>query len=317
MLKQLIPIFLLLIFFVGTIFIAPQTKASLQEKQLIIPFQKTVIINDNGLEFSLEVPSFFNVEQVLLRTKLNIDFSFDEIYPGLSEKNFSKIIVKRKIPFKISCDGKEIKEKTFKKTVEELLEERGIELGEKDKIFPGIKSQIFSNIEIKIIRVEEKIVKEKREVPFKVEYRYDDSLFREESKILQEGRSGEKEIEYLVVFEDGKEIKKIFKKEKILVSPENKIILKGTRLAPQDWQEGIASWCNKGRCQGFYAASIKFSRGTKLKVINLANNQSVNVIINDYGPEVSTGKIIDLGSQAFKELAPLWEGLIRVRVEKQ
>lgn len=54
--------------------------------------------------------------------------------------------------------------------------------------------------------------------------------------------------------------------------------------------------------------------GTKVKVINLDNNKSVEVIINDRGPYVD-GRIIDLSKSAAEQLGFINQGLAEVKVE--
>jgi len=74
---------------------------------------------------------------------------------------------------------------------------------------------------------------------------------------------------------------------------------------------GLATWYQIPT--GLTAASREFKRGTKLLVTNLANGKSVTVRINDYGPKVYTGVSLDLGHEAFAQLASLSEGKIRVK----
>lgn len=84
---------------------------------------------------------------------------------------------------------------------------------------------------------------------------------------------------------------------------------------------GKASWYNQALFKYFnykngdFAASQQYAKGTKLRVKNLANDKTVIVTVNDYGPEKWTGRIIDLDVSAFKKLA--WKGLgvVNVSVE--
>ena len=55
--------------------------------------------------------------------------------------------------------------------------------------------------------------------------------------------------------------------------------------------------------------------GTKVRVINTRNGESVVVRINDRGPFVR-GLIIDLSKAAFERIASTRAGVIRVRVER-
>ncbi|MBT4916978.1 septal ring lytic transglycosylase RlpA family protein [Candidatus Peregrinibacteria bacterium] len=54
--------------------------------------------------------------------------------------------------------------------------------------------------------------------------------------------------------------------------------------------------------------------GTMVKATNLANGKSVNVKINDRGP-YGYGRVIDLSSSAFEEIAWLGSGVIYVQIE--
>jgi rare lipoprotein A len=66
-------------------------------------------------------------------------------------------------------------------------------------------------------------------------------------------------------------------------------------------------------------ASLKYPRGSKLKVTNIENNKSVICRVNDYGPEKgqTPERIIDLSSHAFKQISNSKLGLITVRITKQ
>ena len=99
-------------------------------------------------------------------------------------------------------------------------------------------------------------------------------------------------------------------------------------------EELIASWynyslgyedqrCTKDRepCYSQRAdtcASRDYPKGTMLKVSYNKNNKDNSIVcrVNDYGPEISTGRAIDLSSHAFKQLAPLDWGLITVTIEE-
>ncbi len=53
--------------------------------------------------------------------------------------------------------------------------------------------------------------------------------------------------------------------------------------------------------------------GTRVKVVNLANNESTIVKINDRGPFIQ-GRIIDLSRSAFSDIADTDQGIIKVRI---
>lgn len=79
--------------------------------------------------------------------------------------------------------------------------------------------------------------------------------------------------------------------------------------------EGLASWYRYQGCN--CAASPDYPKETILKVINLDNNKSVQVRVNDWGPDrsVHPERVIDLDLVAFQQIANKWNGLARVMVE--
>lgn len=77
--------------------------------------------------------------------------------------------------------------------------------------------------------------------------------------------------------------------------------------------EGEASWYAYHGCN--CAASRDYPYGTLLEVTDLNTKNSVIVEVNDYGPELWTGRIIDLDVVAFEQLTEKWRGLTQVSVK--
>ncbi|MGL5336548.1 MAG: septal ring lytic transglycosylase RlpA family protein [Enterovibrio sp.] len=90
-------------------------------------------------------------------------------------------------------------------------------------------------------------------------------------------------------------------------------------------QSGLASWYGpryhgkptasgeKFNMHAFTAAHRALPFGTKVKIINLKNNQQVTVQINDRGP-YSGKRIIDVSQAAAKQLGMLQSGLTKVKI---
>lgn len=71
--------------------------------------------------------------------------------------------------------------------------------------------------------------------------------------------------------------------------------------------ERFSSW-------GYTAAHKKLPFGTKVRVTNLANHKTVDVVINDRGPFVK-GRIIDLTRTAFAKIDNPAKGVIKVKIQ--
>jgi D-alanyl-D-alanine endopeptidase (penicillin-binding protein 7) len=80
---------------------------------------------------------------------------------------------------------------------------------------------------------------------------------------------------------------------------------------------GTASWYKYK--SGLFTASPNFAQGSILRVTNLANGKSVNVTVNDYGPERASypDRVVDLDYVAFQKIASTGAGVIRVKIEPQ
>ena len=78
---------------------------------------------------------------------------------------------------------------------------------------------------------------------------------------------------------------------------------------------GKASWyAYKG---GDFAASPDFPKGSVLRVKNTENGKTVDITVNDWGPDrkVHLDRAIDLDKVAFSKIADLGDGIIAVEIE--
>ena len=200
--------------------------------------------------------------------------------------------------------------RTWKKTVSEFLEEKQIEIGDKDIVKPSLETPLSNDIEIKITRVSETNLVEKVYLDFKTTIKEDKNLEKGKSYVAQVGQKGVKEKIFKVRRENGKEIKRVLVKERIIQKPKEQIIVYGTKIV--SFGEGYATWYDW--VSGPKAAHKSLPLGTKVRVVNTQNGKSTVVTIVDRGP--FKGAIIDLSKEAFAEIGNLGAGKIWVRLEK-
>lgn len=86
-------------------------------------------------------------------------------------------------------------------------------------------------------------------------------------------------------------------------------------VKPPD-QVGIASWYALGlrSPDALTCASTKFPRGTYLEVTDLRNGRKVTCLVNDYGPQQRTGRVIDLSRGSYKQLEGLGSGTLPAEI---
>jgi len=70
-------------------------------------------------------------------------------------------------------------------------------------------------------------------IPFKVVYQRDDSMYVNETKTIQAGIEGQKEVQFSLLKENGQVVEKTILNETILREPVDKIVKKGTKIAPE------------------------------------------------------------------------------------
>lgn len=81
-------------------------------------------------------------------------------------------------------------------------------------------------------------------------------------------------------------------------------------------QSGRGSWYALGLAQpeAHTCASTTYPRGTYLQVTNLSNGKVVVCLVNDYGPEAWTGRVIDLSIGSFRVIEDPSRGTIPVEI---
>ncbi|WDC85052.1 ubiquitin-like domain-containing protein [Caloramator sp. mosi_1] len=173
---------------------------------LYVQSEKTVTIVD-GKEV-VKVATFkVKVKDVLVSCNVNVGDK-DKVAPGLDSKVEDDMVIniKRAVPVTIQLDGKVITVNTAQDKVEDVLQEEGIVLNEKDKVSPSLTSKVEQGTNIKITRVEEKIITTTERIPYTIVRKANNNLAKGTTEVLQDGQDGEKEIVTKVVYEDGKEI---------------------------------------------------------------------------------------------------------------
>ncbi len=135
----------------------------------------------------------------------------------------------KKEQIKITVNGKEIITSSFKKNIKDLLDEKGIQYDNDDKITPNLNDELKDCMQINIVKVDIQEQKEYEKIPFEITINEDDNLSKGKTKVDQEGKDGEKEIIYELIYEDGKLVEKNLVSEKVVKSPTDKVIKKGIK----------------------------------------------------------------------------------------
>jgi len=187
------------------------------------PYQKDVEQRENASLEKVEFKEDISIKQdmVLYQDILDIDSAFHAITQGPDSLK-TYVVQEGDSLWSIAT--------TNDTTVDELYAANPDLEGE--IIQPGQELKLFAPQNLITVVTEEK-VKEKEEIDFEKEVRKSNKLYKGETKVVQEGSKGEKEIEYLIIRENGSQKEKKLIKETVIKEPVNEIIEEGTKSRPK------------------------------------------------------------------------------------
>jgi resuscitation-promoting factor RpfB len=243
----------------------------------------------------------------------------------------SAITIYRAPEIMVNDYGQAKKIRSWAPTVHGLLSEQQIDLGQLDQISaPGDaviragQTQQITEITITRVAVTDIFVTET--IPFTSKTVDDPTKDRGQSSITTKGVAGVRKKTFQVRRENGVEVSRTLVGTEVISEPVTQVTTRGTKVVVLD--QGGASWvCNHDGSNGcpkiyprFSAAHKTLPLGTRVRVVNPVNGQSIVVTIVDRGPYTG-GRVIDLTYDAFKALTngdPTGVGTIAsVRLEKE
>lgn len=130
----------------------------------------------------------------------------------------------------LTVDGKTTTEKVSGKTVEDALSVLGVELKSEDFTKPALNKALKNGMEIAVYRVEVKERTEEEAIPYETEYTYSDSLYRNRTRTLENGKEGTKAVVYQDRYVNGELQKSTVKSEKVLEKSQRELVQVGTKV---------------------------------------------------------------------------------------
>lgn len=207
-----------------TVFAGAQIMKLEPIRQVVLYDGDSVIVFNTSR--SVTVGDFLRNNNILLRKQ-------DLVYPTWDTKlkpyEKNEIYIKRAIPVNVFADGKELLIYTQGKTVRDVLANNNIAFGSMDQLVGvNLDTPVYTNMNIRIIRVKEEIIKEQETIAFNTVKRANQRLDQGVERVVKEGKEGIREYSYKVVYEDGKIISKELVQEKIISEPVDQIVEYGT-----------------------------------------------------------------------------------------
>ncbi|MGG5462061.1 3D domain-containing protein [Clostridium sp. B9] len=155
----------------------------------------------------------------------------DKVIPSLGSK-ISKnetITINKAVNLKVKTADGEKEIVSAEDNVENMLKSEGIAFDDNDKILPGRDEKLKSGMDVELVKVDVKKVKEVQPIEYTTEVKKDNSKPQTYTEVLKSGQDGEKEVTRELVYENGKEVSNNVVQELVVKEPVNKEVLKGTQ----------------------------------------------------------------------------------------
>lgn len=144
-----------------------------------------------------------------------------------------EVDIKKAYQVKINDGGKERTAWTTGTTIEQLLEDYGIEVGELDEVKPGLKERTAKGTAVNITKVEKKNVEEAVGLPVETIVQNDPALDKGTERVIQEGENGKQIKRYEVTLKNGKETSRKLQDVQVADAGKKRIIVRGTKQPVQ------------------------------------------------------------------------------------
>ncbi|MGH4140750.1 3D domain-containing protein [Clostridium sp.] len=190
--------------------------------------RKTLVVIVDGKQIKLV--TYQKTFDSALR-KAGIDIALkDKIDKVLASNivNNDVITIKHAVNFKVLVDNKELNITSAEKDITLMLDTEKIVISPNDKISPPKEDNLYKDMNVVITRVKTETIQEKKPIDFKIVIKKDTAALKSQSKVVQTGIKGEKNVTSNVTYENGKEVTRKVIKETVVKEPQHKIIAQGT-----------------------------------------------------------------------------------------
>ncbi|HRJ41918.1 MAG: DUF348 domain-containing protein [Caldilineaceae bacterium] len=192
-----------------------------------------ITVDDGNVPFSIRTTAQ-TVGEALREAEITI-YLGDKVQPSLGSPVSTglRVFIQRSTPISLRVDGRLLKTRTRGRTVGDALTEMGLGVAGLDQIEPTLKSELYDNAEIRIVRVREDVEIEEDIVPFETVFRPDANLLIDTQQLVTAGAQGITRSRFRVRYEDGVEVQRELEDKWQAQQPAQRVIAYGQRIAPQ------------------------------------------------------------------------------------
>lgn len=146
----------------------------------------------------------------------------------LKGKNEMAVVIKKAVPVHVTVDAQTVSVESVATTVGDLLHELSIALAPSDAVSVLLETPLKPDMSIQVVRRTEAVSVTREEIPYQLVRRDDRSMAIGESREIQAGEPGFREIERITRYEDGQEVGSEIVAERIVQDPVDQIVAYGT-----------------------------------------------------------------------------------------
>ncbi len=180
------------------------------------------------------VSDAINAADITLRKGTALNYAADQILEdGMTIEIYDiyKVVIK--------ADGKKFTKVVSGETVADALNMAGVTLSGEDFTKPAVTTHLKKNMAIEVFRVTVEERTENEVIKHETEYSYNDSLYREDKKVLVEGVDGAKAIVYEDRYINGELSSTTVVSENVVSEPTTELIEVGTKVRKNAYPSSI------------------------------------------------------------------------------
>ncbi len=189
-----------------------------------------IALEENGVvtRFYTDAPT---VGEALTRAGMRI-YLADRIYPDPATpvQAGMRVRLERSIPIVLQVDGRTIQARTHRDRVGDVLADLGVVLNGKDYTQPDLDAPVTADLEVKVVRVNERVYVQQSPIPFDTEWRPDYDLELDHQALLEEGEPGILEQRIRVRFENGQEVARWIEGQSVVKPTKSRIMGYGAKV---------------------------------------------------------------------------------------
>lgn len=198
--------------------------------RLVVGRALEVVLEEGNLitRFYTDAPT---VGEALTRAGIHL-YLADRIYPDPATPVYAGLHIRleRSIPVTVLVDDHVLPTRTHRDRVGDVLADLGIVLNGKDYTQPDWDAPVTDGLEIKVVRVTERVYVQQSPIPFSTEWRPDYDLELDHQALLEEGEPGVLEQRIRVRLENGREVARWIEGENVVKPTKNRIMGYGAKV---------------------------------------------------------------------------------------